>query len=135
MRTKRLLLLSLPFVLACKPPTPAEQMDSILSWIGTAGMAADAWLRHTTPDAYTRQTLELSSTTLGQISNELLESPFLAVDTVALDRLLTGSRRRVARMADLVKGKNAPAVARTLDSLRTDQKNIKAFADSIESSQ
>ena len=31
MPTKRLLVLELAFVLACKPPTPAEQMDSILS--------------------------------------------------------------------------------------------------------
>jgi hypothetical protein len=132
MRTKRLLLLSLALVLACKPPTPTEQMDSILSWIGTAGLAAGAWLRHTTPDAYTRQTLELSSTTLSQISKEVLESPLPAVDTVALDSLLTGSRQRIARMAGWVRGKNAPAVASTLDSLRTDQKNIKAFAASIE---
>ena len=135
MRTKRLLLLPLALVFACKPPTPAEQTDSILSWIGTAGMAAAAWLRHTTPDAYTRQTLELSSTTLSQISKDLLESPLPAVDTLALDSLLTGSRQRIARMAGLVREKNAPAVARTLDSLRSDLRNIKAFADSIESRQ
>jgi hypothetical protein len=133
MRTKRLLLVSLILAAACKPPTPTEQMDSILSWIGTAGMAGDGWLRHTTPDTYTRQTLELSSRTLAQISNDLLESRPTAVDTAALDSVLTGSRRRIARMAGLIGAKNAPAFAIQLDSLRTDQKTVKALADSIES--
>src|SRR4051812_41719828 len=101
MRAKQLLLLSLSFSVACKPPTAAEQMDSILSWIGTAGMAGDAWLRHTTPDTYSRQTLELSAETLAQISTDLLESAPPAVDAAALDSVLTVSRKRIARMAAL----------------------------------
>jgi hypothetical protein len=135
MRTKRFLLLSLILAVACKPPTPTEQMGSILSWIGTAGMAGDAWLRHTTPDTYSRQTLELSSETLGQISSQLLESPPPAVDTAALDNLLTGSRQRIARMAALIRAKDAPSFARELDSLRANQNTVKALAHSIESKQ
>jgi hypothetical protein len=135
MRTKRLLLLSMGFLAACKPPTPAEQMESILSWIGTAGMAGDAWLRHATPDTYTRQTLELSSKTLSQISSDLLRSPPPSIDTAALDSVLTGSRRRIARLATLVRAKDAPRFARVLDSLRTDQKTVKVFAETIESKQ
>jgi hypothetical protein len=135
MRTKRLLVLSLILAAGCKPPTPAEQMDSILSWIGTAGMAGDAWLRHTTPDTYTRQTLELSSETLGQISKDLLESPPAMVDTAALHRVLTETSKRITRMAALISAKDAPDFARQLDSLRTDQKTVKALADSIEAKQ
>jgi len=135
MRAKRLLLLSLILPAACKPPTPAEQMDSVLSWIGTAGMAGDAWLRHTTPDAYTRQALELSSTTLKQTSNDLLKSPPPGVDIAALDSALTRSSNRIAQMAALVAAKNAPGFSRQLDSLRADQKAVKALADSIESKQ
>ena len=131
MPAKRLLLLSLFFVGACKPPTPAEQMDSILSWIGTAGMAGDAWLRHTTRDAYTRDALELSSKTLTQVSSDLLKSP-LPLDAAALDSVLTGTSRRIARMASLVEEKDAPDFAHELDSLRADQKIVKAFADRIE---
>jgi hypothetical protein len=132
---KRLLLVSLILAAACKPPTPAEQMDSVLSWIGTAGMAGDAWLRHTTPDAYTRQTLELSARTLEQTSKDLLKSPPPAVDTAALDSALTRSSTRIARMAALIAAKNAPGFSRQLDSLRADQKAIKALADSSESKQ
>jgi hypothetical protein len=135
MRAKRLLLVSLILAAACKPPTPAEQMDSILSWIGTAGMAGDAWLRHTTPDAYTRETLELSRETLGQISKDLLESPPNAVDSAALDTALAATRERIARMAALIRAKDAPDFARQLDSLRADQKAVKALADRIESKQ
>ncbi len=135
MRAKRLLLALLTLAAACKPPTPAEQMESVLSWTGTAGMAGDAWLRHTTADAYTRQTLELSAKTVKQISSDLLESPPSAVDTAALDRILTESHRRMARMAALVGAKDSPGFARQLDSLRNDQKTVKALADSIESRQ
>jgi hypothetical protein len=135
MRAKRLLLLSLILFVACKPPTPPEQMDSILSWIGTAGMAGDAWLHRATPDTYTRQTLELSSETLEKIRNDLLESPPRDTDTALLDSVLTRSRGRVARMAALIAAKNAPAFARELDSLRADQKVVKRFADAMESQQ
>ena len=135
MRTKRLLMLSLILAAGCKPPTPAEQMDSILSWIGTARMAGDAWLRHTTPDTYTHQTLVLSSETLGQISKDLLESPPAMVDTAALNRVLTKTSKRITRMAALISAKDAPQFTRQLDSLRTDQKTVKALAGSIEAKQ
>jgi hypothetical protein len=98
-------------------------------------MAGAAWLRHTTPDTYTRQTLELSSKTLTQISKDLLESPPTAVDTVALDSVLTGTRKRIARMAGLIRAKDAPDFARQLDSLRADQKTVKALGDTIEARQ
>jgi hypothetical protein len=135
MRTKRLLMLSLILASGCKPPAPAEQMDSVLSWIGTAGMAGDAWLHHTTPDTYTRQTLELASTTLGQISKDLLESPPAMVDTAALDKVLTGTSKRIARMAALISAKDAPHFAIQLDSLRTNQETVKALAERIEAKQ
>ena len=135
MRAKWLLLLSLVLAAACKPPTPTEQLDTILSWIGTAGMTGDAWLRHTTPDKYSRETLELSSATVGQISKDLLKTPPSGTDTAALDSILTKSRATIARMAALITAKDAPDFARELDSLRVDQKILKQFSDSIETKQ
>jgi hypothetical protein len=108
-------------------------MDSVLSWIGTAGMAGDAWLRHTTRDAYTRQTLELSRDNLGQISKDLLVSPPPKVDSAALDHVLTRARGSIARMAALITARNAPAFTSELDSLRVDQKAAKQLSDSIHS--
>lgn len=125
MRAKQLLLLSLICFMSCKPPTPAEQLDSILSWIGTARMAGQAWLRHTTPDTYTRQTLELSAQTVGRIAKDLLAVPRPRTDSAALDSVLTRIRDRIARMAALVAAKNAPGFARELDALRADQAIIK----------
>jgi hypothetical protein len=135
MRAKRLLVLSLTLATACKPPTPAEQLDSILSWVGTAGMVGDAWLRHTTPDTYSRQTLELSSATVRQTSNDLLKSPPAGIDTAALDSALTKSAATITRMATLITAKNSPEFARQLDSLRADQKVLKRLSDTIESKQ
>ncbi len=135
MRAKLFLAVPLIFSTACKPPTPAERMDSVISWLATAGMAGDAWLRHTTPDKYTRQTLELSHETLLQISDDLLKSPPPGVDTASLDSVLTRSRGRIAQMARLVEAKNSPAFLSQLDSLRDDQKIVKRFSDSAESKQ
>ena len=135
MRLKRLLVASLLLSTACKSPTPAEQLDSVLSWLGTAGMAGDAWLRHTTPDRYTSQTLELSHDTLLQLSDDLLGTPMTGVDTTALDSVLTRSRGRVGEMARLVEQKNSPAFRGQLDSLRNDEKIVKQFADVLSSRQ
>jgi hypothetical protein len=131
MHLKRLLVASLLFALACKSPTPAEQLDSVISWLGTAGMAGDAWLRHTTPDAYTRQTLELSHDTLLQLGDDLLKQPLPGVDTASLDSVLTRSRGRVAEMGRLVADKNSPAFKDQLDSLRIDEKAVKHMADAL----
>lgn len=96
-------------------------------------MAGDAWLRQTTPDAYTRQTLELSHQNLRQISNDLLESPPLGPDSANLNTVLARSRRRIARLAALITAKNAPGFARELDLLRADQRIVKQLSDKIES--
>ena len=135
MRAKRLLITSVVIVAACKSPTPAEQMDSIQSWLATAEMVGEAWLRHTTPDKYSRQTLELSRETLLQISTDLLKSPPHSVDSASLDSILTRSRMNVAQMAHLIQAKDAPDFGRQLDSLRADQKLVKQLSDSIESRQ
>jgi hypothetical protein len=135
MRMKRLLIISVVAVTACKSPTPAEQMDSIQSWLATAEMVGEAWLRHTTPDKYSRQTLELSRETLLQISTDLLKSPPHSVDSASLDSILTRSRVNVAQMARLIQAKDAPDFGRQLDSLRANQKLVKQLSDSIESRQ
>jgi len=135
MRSKRFLVASLVVVFACKPPTPAEQLDSALSWVATARMAGDAWLQHTTPDKYTRQTLELSQQTLLQLGTKLLKSPVPGVDSASLDSLLTRSRGHIAQMAALVTAKNAPGFRQQLDSLISDETVVKQFADSAESKQ
>jgi hypothetical protein len=110
-------------------------MDSIQSWLATAGMVGDAWLRHTTPDKYSRQTLELARETLLQLSGDMLKSPPHSIDSATLDGVLTRSRGHVARMARLIEAKDAPDLSRQLDSLRADQKVIRQLSDSIKSGQ
>jgi len=135
MRLERLLVFPILFCLGCKPPSPAEQMDSMLSWLATARMTGEGWLRHTTPDTYSRQTLEMSGEKIDQIAADLLRSPPSGVDTATLDSLFTRSRVRVNAMARLIAAKNAPDFGGQLDSLGADEKRVKQLADSIEHKQ
>lgn len=107
----------------------------MLSWLATARMTGESWLRHTTPDTYSRQTLEMSGEKMGQISTDLLKSPPSGVDTATLDSLFTRSRVRVKAMARLIAAKNAPDFGRELDSLGADEKLVKQLADSSEHKQ
>jgi hypothetical protein len=133
MRLERFLLIAVALVAACKPPTPAERMDSIQSWLGTAAMVGDAWLNHTTPDRYSRQTLELSNENLLQICEELLKSPPPGIDSDSLQVVLARARGHIARMARLIGARNSSGFARQLDSLRADGRMVKWLADDIES--
>ena len=126
------MVLSLLFALACKPPTASEQMDSVISWIGTAGMAGEAWLRHTTPDKYTSQTLELSNNSLIDINSGLFKSLPAGIDSASLDSALTRSSAHIGLMAKMVEQKNSPDFRTLLDSLYADEKVVKQFADSVE---
>jgi hypothetical protein len=118
--------------LACKSPSATEQMDSALSWIGTAGMVGEAWLRHTTPDKYTRQTLELTNKSLIDIGSGLFKSLPAGIDSASLDSALTRSNEHIGLMAKLVEQKNSPDFRTLLDSLYAEEKLVKEFADSIE---
>lgn len=131
MRLKRTLVVAIALLGACKSPTPAKQMDSIQSWLATAGMVGEAWLRRTTPDKYSRETLELSREKLFKISNDLLASLPPATDSAKLDSLLVRSRGRVDKMARLIAARNAPEFARQLDSLRADEKLVKALSEGM----
>lgn len=130
---KRFLVVPLLLAVACKPPTPAEQMDTIVSWVSTAKMAGDAWLRRTTPDKYTRQTLELSDQMLLQTGSELLKSRPPTIDSAAFDRALTSTRANIVEMARLVEEKDAGRFRQPWDSLRIYLKVMKEFSNSAES--
>jgi hypothetical protein len=131
MRLKRPLVLAVTLLGACKPPTPDEQMDSIKSWLATSEMAGEAWLRHTTPDKYSRQTLELSHETIVQISTDLLSSLPPAVDSAMLDSVLVRSAGHIDQLARLIEAKNSPDFQRQLDSLRADQKAVEQISDGM----
>jgi uncharacterized membrane protein len=110
-------------------------MDSALSWLGTAEMAGEAWLRHTTPDKYTRQTLEHSNEALRSIAHDLLKAPPGGIDTASLSRALARNQDHIAQMVRLVRERNAPAFSSQLDSLRADRKVVKQLADDIKPKQ
>ena len=132
MSAKRLAVLSLFFALACKSPTATEQMDSIVSWLGTAGLTGEAWLRHTTPDKYTKQTLELSHNSLIDIASGLFKALPAGIDSAAVDSALSRGSGHIALMAKAVEQRNSPELRALLDSLHADEKVVKQLADSVE---
>ena len=105
-------------------------MDSIQSWLATSEMVADGWLRHSTPDKYSRQTLQLSRETLAQMSTDLSVPLPPAVDSAMRDALAR-SRAHIDQMARLIEAKNSPAFRRQLDSLRADEKIVKQISDDM----
>jgi hypothetical protein len=117
--------------LGCKKPTPAEQVDGVRSWLATAEMAAQAWVNHTTPEKYTRQTLELAGKNVEQIADELLKSPSPSVDSASLDSLLTQSSGRIHQMARFVTSRNAPEVRVQLDSLRAEETRVRDLGERL----
>jgi hypothetical protein len=96
-------------------------------------MVGEAWLRHATPDRYTRETLDLSADNLRQIAGDVLKSAPPGLDTASTRTVLERSRRRIVQMARFVEARNSPAFAGELDSLRADQKIVKQLSDSIDS--
>lgn len=132
MRIRLLAVISLAFALACRSAGVSKQMDAIVSWLGTAGMTGEAWLRRTTPDAYTRRTLELSHDSLLELRGALFKSLPAGIDSAALAGALGRSGGQIALMARLVEEKNSPGVRRQLDSLYAEKKLIEQLADGIE---
>jgi len=97
-------------------------------------MAGDAWLRHTTPDKYTSQTLRLSDEMLLQTGSDLLKSHPPSIDSAAFDSALTSTRFNIAEMARFVDAKEADRFRQPWDSLRIYLRIMKDFSDSAESS-
>ena len=110
-------------------------MDNVRSWLATADMAAQAWLNHTTPDTYSRQTLELSGDNVRQMADGLKKSRAPGLNSHSLDSVLTRSSTRVDRMATLVTSRNAPGLRIELDSLRVDERTVHEIAERLKSGQ
>ncbi|MFL5502323.1 MAG: hypothetical protein ACJ79Q_13925 [Gemmatimonadaceae bacterium] len=134
MRTKGFFVLTVLLAIACKPPTPTEQMDTIISWVSTARMVGDAWLRHTTPDKYTSQTLQQADQMLLQTGSELLKSLPPAIDSAAFDRALTSTRFNISEMSRFVEAKDASRFRQPWDSVLIYMKVMKDYSDKVESS-
>jgi hypothetical protein len=128
MRLKRPLVLAIALLGSCKPPTSEQRMDSVKSWLATAEMVGESWLRHSTPDKYSRQTLQLSHEILSQISVDLLASLPPGVDSAMVDSVLVRSREHLVQMGRLIEAKNSPEFRQQLDSLRADERSVEQIS-------
>ena len=125
---------ALVVVAACsKPPSEKDVVGSMISWMGTGDLAAQAWLNHTTFDHYTRETLELSSKMLDDQSSQLAE--VAPAHPAVLDSAVTHARHAMTDIANLIAANDAPDVLPKLDSLRAAKKIVLAISDSLEKQQ
>jgi hypothetical protein len=116
---------------ACsKPPSEKDVVDSMVSWIGTGDMAAQAWLNHTAFDRYTRETLDLSAKMLDDQSDQLKQ--VAPGHPAAVDSAVTKAKDAMAAISRLIAANDAPDVPATLDSLRAAKATVLAVADSLE---
>ena len=119
--------------LACacsKPPSEKEVVGEMVSWLGTADMATQAWLNQTTYDGYTRETLELSGQMLDEQKDQLARSA--PRHSPAVDSAVAEAERSIGIIAGLVAARNAPDVKSQLDSLRAAKKVVLQVSDSLE---
>lgn len=116
-----------------KTPSEKEAVGEMVSWIGTAEMASQAWLNHTTFDRYTRETLTLSARMLDRQSEQLNQSA--PNHSAALDSAITGIGHSITTIAALIAARDAPNVEAQLDSLRAGKKIVLAVSDSLENRQ
>lgn len=116
-----------------KPPSEKAVVDSMISWIGTGDMAAQAWLNHTTFDRYTRETLELSTKMLDEQTDQLKK--VAPGHSAGVDSAVTGAKRAMTNIAGLVAANDAPDVRTQLDSLRAAKKVVLAAGDSLDKQQ
>lgn len=128
-RAGRILALIVLLAGCSKPPSEKDILGSIISWIGTGDIAAQAWLNHTTFDRYTRETLELSSKKLDDQAEQLKD--VAPAHSASLDSAVSSARHSMTDIAHLVAANDAPDIAAKLDSLRAASRVVLAIADSI----
>jgi hypothetical protein len=105
----------------------------MISWIGTADMASQAWLNHTTFDRYTRETLELSAQMLDEQAKQL--GQIASRDSAGLDPAIARAGHSMTMIAGLIAAHDAPDVQVQLDSLRAAKKVVLALSDALEKKQ
>jgi hypothetical protein len=116
-----------------KPPSEKDIVGSMISWMGTGDMAAQAWLNHTTFDRFTRETLELSSKMLDDQASQLKE--VAPSHSASLDSAVSRARSAMAEIGNLIAANDAPDIPAKLDSLRAAKKIVLAAGDSLEKQQ
>lgn len=117
---------------ACsRKPDPAETLKSVSSWLATASMAGDAWVVHSTPNPFTRNTLRRARLTVADEQEILFTKAVPPVDTASLRVSLDRAKNTLARMEQLIDAKDAMQFPPALALLKADAERVKKMSDSI----
>ncbi len=116
-------------------PDPAKTLDSISSELATAALAGNAWAVHSTPTAFTRNTLLKARHAIADEQTLLFTQAVPSVDTAALRTSLESAKNTIATMERLLNRGDAEAFSARLATLKADANRVKKMSDSLDQSQ
>ncbi|MFN2603118.1 MAG: hypothetical protein ABR582_10230 [Gemmatimonadaceae bacterium] len=119
---------------ACKKPDPADTLSSVSSELATATIAAEAWVLHRTPNAFTRNELHDARMSVAQQQKTLFTEAVPPVDTTKLRLTLDHAKNVIATLEGLIAKQDAKSFPSVLTLLEQDAKDVKDMSDSLDPS-
>ena len=125
-------LLIVTLLASCSGKTSAEDIDkerqSVSSWVATANMVGDAWIRGAVPNKYAEQTLKRATEELRK-EKEKIDEIKLSKDVSEHDKSVLGSEvsqlaNKTEEMSKAVAQKNRSAVRQKLGELAAEKRSL-----------
>ena len=125
-------LLILTLLASCSGKTSAEDMDketqSVSSWVATANLVVDAWMRGAVPNKYAEQTLERATEELRKEKEKIYEIK-LSKDVSKHDKSVLVAEvfqlaNKIEEMSRAVAQKNRSAVRQKLGELAAEKRSL-----------
>ncbi|MEH2143583.1 hypothetical protein [Nostoc sp.] len=128
-------LLIVTLLASCSDKTSAEDMDkerqSVSSWVATANMVCDAWIRGAVPNKYAEQTLKRATEELRK-EKEKIDEIKLSKDVSEHDKSVLLAEvfqlgNKTEEMSRAVAQKNRSAVRQKLGELAAEKRSLNKF--------
>ena len=136
MRLKCLCSLLLLLALTCCTRSPADQLktelQTVTSWVATARMAGESWLKGTVPHAYAAHTLRMAEASLQEEAKTIQEQQ-ASGGTTALHAALAAQALKlgqsVEQMRAAVERRDGSSLAQLLKQLEAEEQAAKALGE------
>ncbi|MEI1373579.1 hypothetical protein PQG02_15360 [Nostoc sp. UHCC 0926] len=105
-----------------------KETQSVSSWVATANLVGDAWIRGAVPNKYAEQTLKRATEELGK-EKEKIDEIKLSKDVSEHDKSVLGSEvfqlaNKTEEMSRAVAQKNCSAVRQKLGELAAEKRSL-----------
>jgi arginine/lysine/ornithine decarboxylase len=136
-------LLILTLLASCSGKSSVEDMDketqNISSWVATANMVGDAWIRNVVPNNYAEQTLKRATEELRK-EKDKIDKIKLSKDVTEHDKLLLLAEvlqleNKTEEVSRAVVQKNRSEVRQKLGELAAEERSLNKLKKSIRANQ